>query len=175
MIYFTSDTHFGHKNIIEYCNRPFEDVDEMNAEMVRRWNRVVGPNDTVYHLGDFALGPKDKWREHRLALWGRIIFICGNHDEPRARWRKEVLLPGDEEHESLFVTTQYGTVHMAHVPPGGDPNRNLSRAGNEKVADFYLCSHIHNAWTRKKNVINVGVDVWDFTPRSLIEILRYCG
>lgn len=55
--FFTSDNHFSHTAIVGYCERPFRDVEEMNEEMVRRWNEVVRPTDHVYHLGDFALGP----------------------------------------------------------------------------------------------------------------------
>lgn len=59
MDFFTSDTHFGHVNIILYCNRPFASVLEMNEQVIARWNDRVGPRDTVYHLGDFAMGLKN--------------------------------------------------------------------------------------------------------------------
>jgi calcineurin-like phosphoesterase family protein len=54
--WWTSDTHFSHVNIIRYCDRPFATVDEMNAEMIARWNDTVAPADDVWHLGDLALG-----------------------------------------------------------------------------------------------------------------------
>jgi calcineurin-like phosphoesterase family protein len=70
-VFFTSDTHFGHANIIKYCGRPFASVEEMNRELIARWNAVVGPRDTVYHLGDRAwenlrgsgVSAQASWRE----------------------------------------------------------------------------------------------------------------
>ena len=55
-IFFTSDTHFHHDNIIRFCNRPFKDVYHMDEELIKRWNEKVGPDDIIYHLGDFAWG-----------------------------------------------------------------------------------------------------------------------
>ena len=76
----TSDTHFFHANIIKYCNRPFVDIDEMNAELVKRWNSVVGENDVVHHLGDFCFGKKENILEILPKLNGKIDIVLGNHD-----------------------------------------------------------------------------------------------
>lgn len=78
-----SDTHFGHENIISYCNRPFETVEQMNDEMIKRWNSVVGKEDIVYHLGDFALGNKESIKNYKNKLNGRIRLVLGNHDHLR--------------------------------------------------------------------------------------------
>ena len=79
-MWFTSDHHFGHKNIIEYCNRPFSSVEEMDEELIERWNSVVGMFDLVYHLGDFTLceGAARYFRR----LNGTIFVVKGGHD----RW-----------------------------------------------------------------------------------------
>ena len=79
-IWITSDTHFNHYNIIEYCNRPFSNVDEMNKELIKRWNSVVKKNDKVWHLGDFFLGKKDDAADIISHLNGNIYLIKGNHD-----------------------------------------------------------------------------------------------
>ena len=55
-IFFTSDTHFDHKNILRFCNRPWETVEEMNQGLIDNWNSVVGPDDIVFHLGDVSFG-----------------------------------------------------------------------------------------------------------------------
>ena len=81
-IWFTSDTHFGHKNIIKFSERPFSDVEEMDEVMIRRWNEVVGKDDTVYHLGDFAFLSTGKLRQLISRLNGKICLVNGNHDGP---------------------------------------------------------------------------------------------
>src|ERR1700744_1409385 len=90
VIYFTSDTHFGHENIIRYSNRPFKDVEHMNEELVRRWNSRVGHTDIVYHLGDVAL-MKGADPDSILIRLNGIIHLCpGNHDSKKtmghSRW-----------------------------------------------------------------------------------------
>ena len=78
-IYFTSDTHFGHANILNFCKRPFKDVDEMNEELIKRWNEVISKEDTVFHLGDFAFGGAEIWNKTLPRLNGHIVLILGNH------------------------------------------------------------------------------------------------
>src|ERR1044072_8604621 len=159
MIYFASDTHFGHFNIIRYCERPFANVEEMNRQLINNWNSVVKFDDTVYHLGDFAMGPKELWGNYRAALNGRIVFVCGNHDEPRERWRREVLSPGDEEHDVLRLKTKYGEIYMKHEPPSY--NRDMS------TLFLRMCGHVHTQFKKIDNVVNVGVDVWGYKPITL--------
>ena len=81
-VWFTSDTHFNHANIIKYCNRPFASVEEMNEKLIENWNSVVGKDDLTWCLGDFCLGPDQKKHIPELVskLNGRINLILGNHD-----------------------------------------------------------------------------------------------
>lgn len=83
--FFTSDTHFGHSNIINLCKRPFEDVEEMNEALVTNWNNVVPENGRVFHLGDFALGGSELWSNILDRLNGQIYLILGNHDRKNVR------------------------------------------------------------------------------------------
>lgn len=83
--FFTSNTHFGHANIIRLCNRPFKDVEEMNEKLVENWNRVVPEDGTVFHLGDFAFGGSALWNSIIPRLNGQIYLIIGNHDRKNLR------------------------------------------------------------------------------------------
>jgi calcineurin-like phosphoesterase family protein len=183
MDFFTSDTHFGHVNIIAYCNRPFASVPEMNEGLIRRWNDRVGPNDTVYHLGDFAMGPKGVWREYRRRLNGRIVFTLGNHDAPLDRFRA-ILRPDDEWGTDRLYTSSSGLViSLAHIPPDHDEVRpgegRLLRSNStpQVRADLAFCGHVHTQWqvNPKNGAINVGVDIWGYEPKTLDDILEATG
>lgn len=80
MIYFIADTHFNHANIIKLGSRPFQDVNEMNEELINRWNKKVKRGDNVYHLVDFAFGKYNDINNIRLRLNGKVHLIIGNHD-----------------------------------------------------------------------------------------------
>lgn len=79
-IFLIGDTHFGHKNIIRYCDRPFSSVEEMNEKLIQNWNKTVKQHDTIYMMGDFALCGKNKIIEIGKRLNGRKRLILGNHD-----------------------------------------------------------------------------------------------
>lgn len=83
-----ADTHFGHTNIIDYCNRPFSSVEEMDEVIIDNWNSVVGEKDLVYHLGDFAFGKGSRERiaDYRAKLNGQIFLFRGNHDRQTKTW-----------------------------------------------------------------------------------------
>jgi len=80
MYFFTADEHYNHSKIIGYCNRPFDNVTEMNEELIKRHNEVVGENDITVHCGDFYLGPKLLVYDIIEQLNGQHIFLKGSHD-----------------------------------------------------------------------------------------------
>ena len=90
MLYFISDTHFGHRRIIELSARPFESVAAMDEAMVERWNAVITPRDTVIHLGDFGLGNREDMERVFRRLHGHKHLVIGNHDKGpvlNQRWK----------------------------------------------------------------------------------------
>lgn len=80
-VFFTSDSHYGHSNILKFCDRPFKDVEEMDRMLIENWNKKVPHDGLVFHLGDFAWGGYEFWKKIRDQLNGEIILIKGNHDQ----------------------------------------------------------------------------------------------
>lgn len=111
-IWFVSDMHFGHKNIISYCNRPYESVEEMNEALVDNWNSNVQATDTVYHLGDWAFHDY-----HNLGrLNGRIISVPGNHDFERISKLTPYLPNGFTEEVHYLKIDKFYRFTLCHYP-----------------------------------------------------------
>lgn len=160
MIYFTSDTHFAHTNIIKYCGRPFANVEEMNETMIARWNARVKPEDTVFHLGDFAMGPAENVGLFLERLNGKVTLVRGNHDRSIDRMRTFGFIgAGDwlwfKWNEQHYLLTHRPVREAMEYPP----------------FDFNLHGHVHEKYARQGNRINVGVDVRGFEPKTLEELL----
>lgn len=175
--WFTSDTHFGHERIIELAGRPFDSVEEMNAVMVERWNATVGIHDTVYHCGDAVMGTFADNIQILGQLNGMIQLVPGNHDRvssvyhhrnPAAaeRFRQMYIDQG------VYILPEhiYGwcDMNMSHYPYVGDSHAD-DRYTEMRPIDNGLPlihGHVHEEWRVNDRMLNVGVDVWDFTPIS---------
>lgn len=164
--FLTSDTHFNHVNILlpTYCNRPFTGVPDMNEGLIRNWNAVVSPGDTVYHIGDFAMGDKDQIPVIRARLNGKIILIRGNHDlDRKGKLLKQIEATDFEIHEELTTSIEGVKVYMRHEP--------LMEFVPREDADFHVCGHVHNSWNRKGSILNAGVDVNDYRPVTIRQLI----
>lgn len=171
-LFFTADTHFGHGNILRFSHRPFASVEEMDAEMVRRWNETVPLNGIVFHLGDFAYGNASFWKSLLQKLHGRKFLILGNHDFKNVR-------PGYMEyfeHVTQQMTIRVGgqTIILNHNPF-------LCYGGSYRDV-WQLFGHVHsgpNSHTGldhpRLNMLfplqyDVGVDNNDYRPISFEEV-----
>ena len=154
-IWFTSDTHFGHGNIISYCNRPFRDVEEMDEELIRRWNERVRPADIVYHLGDFSLArDAQKIPDYARRLMGEIHLIYGNHDAKRLQFLKG--FQDVKPYKEIKVGEQ--KVILCHY---------AFRVWNGcHRGSWNLHGHSHGTLERVPTLrqLDVGVDLWDYAP-----------
>lgn len=183
-IFFTSDTHFGHKNVIGYCKRPYENTDDMDEDLIARWNAVVLPEDIVYHLGDFSLN-KTKVKKITPRLNGIKKLIAGNHDKCWTLREKYVNLYREAGWQSTQRTLQIpifdNNTHIALLShlPYKDMFAKDKRYHDEKPIDdgntWLLHGHVHQGWKFKGKQINVGVDVWDLAPvpyETIAKIIR---
>lgn len=180
MRYFTSDTHFGHTNIIKYCNRPFADAGEMDRFIVEEWNKIVKPEDTVFHMGDVAFTSPERCKHIVENLNGYKILILGNHD----RAEEKMLDRGFQQvHQSLRITlTNDVEANLSHYPYRGteDPYHK-SKFDHKNIPDdgrLLLNGHVHDSWKTKpgqyKNwMINVGMDQWGMKVVSENELISF--
>ena len=164
MEYFSSDTHFFHKKVIEYCHRPFRDVDEMNAYLVYAWNIVVTSDDEVVNfIGDFSFGTADQTKEIFRQLKGRKRLIVGNHDKSHSKnwWRS---IGFEEVVDSKVIQLGRFEVTLCHYPTGDPKRASYNAAFAQEKNQWLVCGHVHEQWRVKGNIINVGVDAWGFCP-----------
>lgn len=113
-IWIISDTHFRHKNIIRYCDRPFSSVTEMNEQLISKWNAKVSKEDIVIHLGDFSCGSIGEIRNIRNRLNGNIILIKGNHDRDTIKECGFLVIEGNLRIGNLILSHE----PMQEVPIG---------------------------------------------------------
>jgi len=158
-VFFTSDTHFGHAGARALYRRPFASVAAMDAAMLERWNAAVGPEDEVWHLGDFALGLPESARSELLArLRGRKHLLVGNNDS-----RATTGLAGwaSVQPYAEIVVDGIGLV-LCHYPFRSW--RNMGRGW------LNLHGHSHGRLAPLPRQADVGVDVWEFRPVTLAQI-----
>jgi len=181
-VFFTSDQHFGHANIIAYSGRPFRDADHMSAELVERHNAVVSDADEVWHLGDFSL---DERLVARILprLRGRHHLVAGNHDACHSshhrgasrvrRYLDAGFLDVQESFELELPTL--GLVDLCHMPYVGD-HTDRDRYVDHRPVDrgrWLLHGHVHEQWKRRDRMINVGVDQWDYAPVEVERLVAF--
>ena len=161
-IFLTGDTNFNHNNIIEYNQRPFKHVSEMNEEITRRWNEVVGKADIVYHLGDFGMGRVEELRTNLSRLNGRVSIIRGNHDESLSKLLEMGFCSISDE---LTLSYRGFIIIMSHY-------QDLINHGIEGI--IHIHGHTHSMQQFWQNFINVSCEAWDYYPVELGElILKY--
>ncbi len=158
--WFISDTHFCHRRIIELAKRPFRDADEMDEAMVQRWNARVAPQDTVWHLGDFVVSSNEA---HAAAIFWRLNgtkhLIVGNHDEDAPA---TLALPWASIDELARIEVDGQKIMLCHYPMRTWPDA-------QKGA-IHLFGHMHGRLSGTDLSCDMGVELWDYRPASLVEI-----
>lgn len=189
-IWFTSDCHFGHRNILNFCERPFENTKEMEKAIIENWNRVVKPNEKVFCLGDFSwFHSRHEIKKIVNRLNGEIYMILGNHDKKEAFELCDAeklyicsditylyLRPETNDSDNRFETNCY-TVVLSHFPQ-------LCYSQSEKSNTYNFFGHIHSRKDQpmiefgepikllKQRQYDIGMDRHDYTPINFFDVLK---
>jgi|APSaa5957512576_1039674.scaffolds.fasta_scaffold01462_9 calcineurin-like phosphoesterase family protein len=164
MIFFTSDQHFFHKNIINYTDRPYDTIEEMNADIIRKHNEVVKDGDVVYQLGDFSF-EKDI-TDTLSQLNGEHIFVRGNHDRwegvDDVPWIRDIKVPIEG------VMTKTGKPYKQKIALCHYPMRSWNSSYH---GSYHLYGHAHGNVEETSTSLDVGIDCWDYYPVSFTQIM----
>ena len=170
MIYFTSDLHLGHRNVIRLCNRPFESVEELYEIMIQNWNAKVTNKDIVYILGDLMFRNEKPPEEYLKRLKGRKHLIIGNHDRD---WIRKCKI--DDYFESVnnlhYITDGQHQLTLCHYPMMSWPHM---------IRCYMVFGHIHGNTDAEywpliacsERMLNAGVDVNNFEPVTFDEMVE---
>ena len=186
MIYFTSDLHIGHANIIHLASRPFKDIIHSNETIISNYRAVVNECDTVYFVGDIA------WQFQDLPgilsrLPGNKILVVGNHD----KCAKELWAHSPSKYVDFYLRAGFGAVlthamltianhqvMLSHFPYKGDPQERYHDKRLEDRGHWLISGHVHNSWLMRGKNINVSVEMWNYKPvsaRCIEEIINSQG
>ncbi len=170
MIYYISDIHFGHKNVIRFDNRPFSDVNEMDRAIIEYWNNRVRSEDTVYIVGDLCHrnAKPAEWYLERLN--GHKYLIEGNHDDLTIKNDKALrLLEG--VNQIMRIRDEDKVIQLCHYP--------LAEWYKYYSGTWHIYGHIHNRKNEtyaimrgKERALNAGCMINNYTPVTFEELIK---
>jgi calcineurin-like phosphoesterase family protein len=156
-VFFTADQHFGHKNIIEYCKRPFKDVEQMDDALISLWNKVVKPIDTVFVLGDFAFKHPDSYKS---LLNGTIHLMDGSHDS----YDEKVKLTIVKQKRYFPDNPEYKDITLCHYA--------MRSWDKSHYGTWHLFGHHHGNLEPYGLSFDIGVDCWNYYPVSIDQVAQ---
>lgn len=176
-LFFTSDPHYGHENILKYCHRPFSSIEEHNEELIRLWNETVPEDGIVFILGDIGFCSETYLKTILNRLHGKIYWIIGNHD-----WRR--ITPGIMNRfecitQQMVITVDNKLVYLNHFPflcyPDSDRHPVYQFFGHVHSGPLSGSSDISRLVHLNKRQYDVGVDNNEYKPISFQDIMKKIG
>lgn len=174
-LFFSSDLHIGHANVIKYSGRPYSSVEEMNQALVDNWNKVVPPDAHVWLLGDIFMCSEKEAHDFLDSVNFKYIgLVLGNHDRlvrERRKLRERFNWVGDYKEIQVYdpggeYRHDHNKICMFHYP--------IASWNGMHHWSWHLHGHSHGSYYKGKNkFVDVGVDVWDYTPVSYEQIKGY--
>lgn len=191
--FYIADTHFGHKNIINFDNRPFSSTKEMEDVIVKNWNSVVTNDDDVYILGDFCWDKEDEWIRVLNRLNGNKYLIKGNHDLRQMSQRLKNMFRDIKDYKEikdngrhiilshypiLFYRGSYGE-NMWHFHGHTHNRTDEEYARNDFVWELvdqrrkYVMQFGAPSYLNRGHIVNVGcmMECMKYTPRTADELI----
>lgn len=176
-LFFTSDPHYGHENILKYCHRPFSSIKEHDEELIRLWNETVPEDGIVFILGDIGFCSEAYLKSILNRLNGKIYWIIGNHD-----WRR--ITPGIMNRfecitQQMVITVDNKIVYLNHFPflcyPDSDRHPVYQFFGHVHSGPLSSSSDISRLVHLNKRQYDVGVDNNEYKPISFQDIMKKIG
>jgi calcineurin-like phosphoesterase family protein len=156
-IFFTSDTHFNQVRTLELSKRPFDNVEQMDDQLIRNWNKVVNDDSIIFHLGDFGDPTTIKYLNGK-----QIIILPGNYDDEKvlkilSQDRRVKIVP-----KNFKIKMENIIFQLIHSIDSADKSNN-----------FFLFGHTHGRQMVKRQGLDVGVDCHNYTPISMDDVIFY--
>lgn len=166
-IFFTSDLHLGHKNILASCGRPFDTVEEMDDELIVKWNQKVGADDDVYILGDLAFRSANHINYYLKHMAGHKYLVVGNHDVGWMKNVKDMSQYFEAVENMMLINMGKNLLTICHYPLL-EWNRSRYAQDQATSTSWLIHGHIHNSMTTEAYgyikehlpcALNAGVDI----------------
>lgn len=171
MVYFTSDLHFYHENIIRRINRPYQNVEKMNQDLVKKWNEKISPSDEVYILGDFTMKGSQLATEILYQLKGKKHLVRGNHDGfvDSQKFDKTLFCSIQDYAEIVCNNVQFVLFHYPLLDWNGMFRGSIALHGHQHNHEDY---NYHNLQSKIRRY-DVGVDANHMAPVSAEQIISF--
>ena len=168
--FYIADTHFGHEKVLDFCQRPFQTIHEMDAMIIENWNRVVSKEDDVYVIGDFMFRSAQTPEYYLEKLNGKLHLIRGNHE----RWTNRVDVKRYFESDNMIIEITDSNSHLVlcHYP--------IAEWPRYYRGSLHIFGHIHNTregaayeyYLKQPCMFNAGVDINQFMPVTLEQLIE---
>ena len=166
-IFLSGDHHFGHKNILRFCDRPFPDIWTHDKELIRRWNEIIPKDSITYYVGDLCFRSAKDIGYYKERLNGKIILLRGNHD-------KQKTLREFKWYQTLPIIIGEFTCLLNHRPAyrkdDPDPYHDNDPGIDPDMYDFIISGHTHKPPIWRWKSLNVGVDLNNYYPWHIDQI-----
>jgi calcineurin-like phosphoesterase family protein len=156
--FFSADLHLGHKNIIDFCKRPFKNVVEMESALIERFNSRLTPQDILYLLGDISFHQADMKKFFDSLNTKNVHVILGNHDPDKKNWHPSIQSYSDLK--GIRIGDDY--IHLCHYP--------MLSWNRQFHGSYHLFGHVHGSTEGVGRSMDVGVDTNDYYPYEWSEI-----